>query len=84
MARCQFIWRAQRGDTIFFSPVLMPIRIATLTEVDGDVRLALVNDQTGEVVFGETYRGRAAERFLYNISVPFTFFRCKRRISIGR
>lgn len=34
----------------------MPIRIATLTEVDGDVRLALVNDQMGKVVWGKTYR----------------------------
>ncbi len=45
-----------RIASMIFSLVLLPVWIATLTEVDGDVRLALVNDQSGKVVFGETHR----------------------------
>lgn len=36
-----------------FRLVLMPVWVGTLIEEDGDVRLALVNGQTGEVVLGK-------------------------------
>jgi ribosomal protein S27AE len=39
-----------------FQLVLMPVWIATLYEEDGDVRSALVNGQTGEVVFGKSQK----------------------------
>jgi hypothetical protein len=39
-----------------FQLVLMPVWIATLYEEDGDVRSALVNGQTGAVVFGKSQK----------------------------
>ncbi|MDW8298187.1 MAG: TFIIB-type zinc ribbon-containing protein [Anaerolineae bacterium] len=54
--RRERIYTLTQVANMIFSLALMPIWIATLIEVDGDVRLALVNDQTGEVVFGETHR----------------------------
>ncbi|PJF37019.1 MAG: hypothetical protein CUN49_02395 [Candidatus Thermofonsia Clade 1 bacterium] len=41
---------------MIFSLALLPVWIAQLTEVDGDMRLAFINDQSGKVVFGETRR----------------------------
>jgi hypothetical protein len=37
-----------------FRLLLLPMWMATLTEVDGDTRMALVNGQTGQVVLGKT------------------------------
>jgi DNA-directed RNA polymerase subunit M/transcription elongation factor TFIIS len=37
-----------------FRLLLLPVWLATLTEVDGDTRLALMNGQTGQVVMGKT------------------------------
>lgn len=37
-----------------FMLLLLPVWVVTLTERDGDQRSALVNGQTGQVVFGET------------------------------
>jgi hypothetical protein len=42
-----------------FSLVLMPVWIATLTERDGDRRLALVNGQSGQVVLGKAQKPNA-------------------------
>jgi len=39
-----------------FQLILMPVWIATLYEEDGDVRSALVNGQTGTVVFGKSQK----------------------------
>jgi len=39
-----------------FQLVLMPVWIATLYEEDGDVRSALVNGQTGVVIFGKSQK----------------------------
>lgn len=39
-----------------FQLALMPVWVATLIEVDGDVRAALVNGQTGEVALGQTQK----------------------------
>jgi len=38
--------------------VLLPLWVATLIEVDGDVRTALVNGQTGKVALGKAYKAR--------------------------
>ncbi len=43
-------------DQMSFRLLLLPVWIATLTEVDGDLRSALVNGQTGKVVLGKTQR----------------------------
>lgn len=40
------------GALMEFRLMLMPVWIATLTEEDGDIRLALVNGQTGKVALG--------------------------------
>lgn len=45
-----------RIESMIFQLLLLPVWIATLTEIDGDVRLALVNGQTGRVAFGKTGR----------------------------
>jgi DNA-directed RNA polymerase subunit M/transcription elongation factor TFIIS len=37
-----------------FRLLLLPVWVATLTEVDGDLRTALVNGQTGQVALGKT------------------------------
>lgn len=37
-----------------FRLLLLPVWVATLTEVDGDLRSALVNGQTGQVALGKT------------------------------
>jgi DNA-directed RNA polymerase subunit RPC12/RpoP len=39
-----------------FQLMLMPVWIATLYEEDGDIRTALVNGQTGAVVFGKSQK----------------------------
>lgn len=39
-----------------FQLMLMPVWIATLYEEDGDIRTALVNGQTGTVVFGKSQK----------------------------
>ncbi|PJF21907.1 MAG: hypothetical protein CUN56_08680 [Phototrophicales bacterium] len=36
--------------------VLLPVWVATLYELDGDVRNALVNGQTGKVILGKTHK----------------------------
>jgi DNA-directed RNA polymerase subunit RPC12/RpoP len=41
-----------------FRLLLMPVWVANLTEVDGDLRLALVNGQTGETVLGRAHKAR--------------------------
>lgn len=43
-------------EQMSFRLLLLPVWIATLTEVDGDLRSALVNGQTGKVVLGKTQR----------------------------
>ncbi|MCC7205658.1 MAG: hypothetical protein IT323_00030 [Anaerolineae bacterium] len=45
-----------RVQNMIFQLLLLPVWIATLTEVDADVRLALVNGQTGKVAFGKAER----------------------------
>jgi hypothetical protein len=45
-----------RVQNMIFQLLLLPVWIATLTEMDADVRLALVNGQTGKVVFGKAAR----------------------------
>jgi hypothetical protein len=45
-----------RVQNMIFQLLLLPVWIATLTEIDADVRLALVNGQTGKVVFGKAER----------------------------
>lgn len=39
-----------------FRQLLLPAWVATLTEVDGDTRLALVNGQTGQVTLGKAQK----------------------------
>ncbi len=41
-----------------FRLLLLPVWVAMLTEVDGDVRAALVNGQTGQVALGRTEKRR--------------------------
>lgn len=42
-----------------FRLLLLPVWVATLFEVDGDVRPALINGQTGKVVLGQAKKVRA-------------------------
>jgi hypothetical protein len=39
-----------------FMLVLMPVWVATLTERDGDLRLALINGQTGRIALGRAQK----------------------------
>lgn len=41
---------------MFFQLLLLPVWIGTLVEEDGDIRLALVNGQTGKLVMGASRR----------------------------
>jgi hypothetical protein len=50
-----------RINNMIFQLLLLPVWIATLIEVDGDVRLALVNGQNGKTVFGKTQRESRSE-----------------------
>ena len=43
-------------QSMSFQLMLLPVWIATLTEADGDVRIALVNGQTGKTVLGKAER----------------------------
>lgn len=43
-------------QSMTFQLVLMPVYVATLLEEDGDVRLALVNGQTGHTVLGKAQK----------------------------
>ncbi len=43
-------------QTMQFRLVMLPVWVATLNEVDGDVRLGLVHGQTGRVVLGRAFR----------------------------
>lgn len=45
-----------RVQNMIFQLLPLPVWIATLTEVDADVRLALVKGQTGKAVFGKAQR----------------------------
>jgi DNA-directed RNA polymerase subunit RPC12/RpoP len=52
----EVIRTTSRINNMSFQLLLLPVWIATLIEVDGDVRLALVNGQNGKTVFGKTHR----------------------------
>jgi DNA-directed RNA polymerase subunit RPC12/RpoP len=45
-------------QSMTFQLALVPVWIATLIEVDGDERLALVNGQTGKVVLGKVHKAK--------------------------
>jgi ribosomal protein L37AE/L43A len=44
--------------SMIFRLVLVPVWVATLYEVDGDIRSALVNGQTGQVALGQARKAR--------------------------